>query len=294
MQAKLVLQVFLADSLAVLEGLGVVVLGNVGVGGGVEHIDVDAVQNAAQLILLLAQQAVQTMAEPGVENFLCIGGADGRDLIGTLDCTLHEVGTAVVLHHMGVAGTDAAGILEDIQAVLALVGNVMDGEHRLDAAEFIQMAVIQVQIDRSQRGLPVVAVDDIRLEIGVEQHFEDGTGEEGKALAVIVEAVQAAAFEVILVVDKVVDNAVALGLEQAAVLAAPAHRHAEIGDIGQRILEFQIAVQRHNDAGVDAIANQRLGQSARNVGQAAGLGKGSSLAGCIQDFHKHLRANFKK
>ena len=139
---------------------------------------------------------------------------------------------------MGVAGTDAAGILEDIQAVLALVGNVMDGEHRLDAAEFIQMAVIQVQIDRSQRGLPVVAVDDIRLEIGVEQHFEDGTGEEGKALAVIVEAVQAAAFEVILVVDKVVDNAVALGLEQAAVLAAPAHRHAEIGDIGQRILEF--------------------------------------------------------
>ena len=69
---------------------------------------------------------------------------------------------------------------------------------------------------------------------------------------------------------------------------------AEVGDISQRILEFQVAVQRHNDAGVDAVADQRLGQSARNIGQAAGLGKGCSLAGCVQDFHKHLRASFTK
>ena len=48
------------------------------------------------------------------------------------------------------------------------------------------------------------------------------------------------------------------------------------------------------DAGVDAVADQRLGQSARNIGQAAGLGKGCSLAGCVQDFHKHLRASFTK
>ena len=31
-----------------------------------------------------------------------------------------------------------------------------------------------------------------------------------------------------------------------------------------------------------------------HVGQAAGLGKGCSLAGCVQDFHKHLRASFTK
>ena len=195
---------------------------------------------------------------------------------------------------MGIAGTDAAGILQNIQTILALIGDVVDGKDRLDAAELVQMAVVQVEINRGQRGLPVVAVDDVRLEIGVEQHLQNRAGEEGEALAVIVEAVEAAALEVILIINEVVDHAVALGLEQAAVLAAPAHRHAEVGDIGQRILEFQITVQRHNHAGINAIADQRLGQSARNIGQTAGLGKRGSLAGCIQDFHKHLRANFTK
>ena len=64
MQAELVLQGLFADSLALLEGLGVVVFGNVRVGGRVKDIDVNTVQNTAQLILLLAQQAVQTVAEP--------------------------------------------------------------------------------------------------------------------------------------------------------------------------------------------------------------------------------------
>ena len=67
LQAELVLQASFADTPCPPEGLGVVVFGNVRVGGGVKDIDVNAVQNAAQLILLLAQQAVQTVAEPRVE-----------------------------------------------------------------------------------------------------------------------------------------------------------------------------------------------------------------------------------
>ena len=182
---------------------------------------------------------------------------------------------------MGVAGADAAGILENVQTILALVGNVVDGKDRFDTAELIQVTVVQVQVNGGQGRLPVVAVDDVRLEIGVEQHFEDGTGEEGEALAVIIEAVQAAALEIVLVIDEVVDNTVALGLEEAAVLAAPADRHAKVGDIGQAILEFQVTVQRHDNTGVDAVLDQSLGQCTGHVGQAAGLGKGSSLAGCI-------------
>ena len=59
---------------------------------------------------------------------------------------------------MGVTCADAAGILENIQTILSLVGNVVDREHRLDAAELIQMAVVQVQVDGRQCGLPVIAV----------------------------------------------------------------------------------------------------------------------------------------
>ena len=54
----------------------------------------------------------------------------------------------------------------------------MDREHRLDAAEFIQMAVVQIQVDGRQCGLPVIAVDDVRLKVGVEQHLQNGAGEE--------------------------------------------------------------------------------------------------------------------
>ena len=45
-------------------------------------IGIDAVQDAAQLVLLLAQQSVQTIAEPRVEDLHGIGGADSGDLIG--------------------------------------------------------------------------------------------------------------------------------------------------------------------------------------------------------------------
>ena len=164
----------------------------------------------------------------------------------------------------------------------------MDGEHRLDAVELVQVAVVQVQVDGGQRGLPVVAVDDVRLKVGVEQHLQNGAGKEGEPFAVVIEAVQAAALEVILVVDKVEGDAVVFRLEQAAVLAAPAHRHAEVGDIGQPVAEFQVAIQRHDHTAVDAVAHQSLGQGAGHIGQAAGFGKGGCLAGSVKDSHSLL------
>ena len=46
-------------------------------------------------------------------------------------------------------------------------------------------------------GLPVVAVDDVGGKVDVEQGLQHCAGEEGEALAVVVEAVEAAALEVI-------------------------------------------------------------------------------------------------
>ena len=43
-------------------------------------------------------------------------------------------------------------------------------------------------------------MDDIRVEIHMEQHFANGTREEGKALAVIVKSIQPGAFEIVFVV----------------------------------------------------------------------------------------------
>ena len=257
-----------------------------GVGGRVVGLHVDTVQDAAELVLLLAQQSVQTVAEPRVEDLLCIGGADGGDLVCRLDGTLHEVGAAIVLHDMLVAAADAAGVFQNISAVLALIGDVVDGEDGLDAVELVQMTIVQVQVHRHQSGLPVVAVDDVGGEVDVEQGLQHCAGEEGEALAVVVEAVEAAALEVILVVEEVVGHAVHFGLEQAAVLAAPAHRDRVVGNVFQLIAELQVAIQRHDDAGVHAVLDQRFGQGAGHIGQTAGFCKGGCFRSSIQDLHK--------
>ena len=106
-QAELVLQCFLALCLALFKVGDVVVEGDLRVGGGIIRLHVDAVQDAAQLILLFAQQGIQTVAEPGVEDLLRIGGADGGDLVSRLEGTLHEVGAAIVLDDVLVAAADA-------------------------------------------------------------------------------------------------------------------------------------------------------------------------------------------
>jgi len=153
----------------------------------------------------------------------------------------------------------------------------MDGKDGLDAVELVQMAIVQVQVHRHQSGLPVVAVDDVGGEVDVEQGLQHGAGEEGETLAVVVEAVETAALK---------GHAVDLSLEQAAVLAAPAHRDGVVGHIFQLVAELQVAVQRHDDAGVHAVLDQSLGQRASHVGQTAGLRKGGCFRSSIQDLHK--------
>ena len=72
MQTEPVLQSFFALGLAGLKGLDAVIEGDILVGGGVVGVHIDAVQDAAQLVLFFTQQSVQTVAEPRVQNFLCV------------------------------------------------------------------------------------------------------------------------------------------------------------------------------------------------------------------------------
>src|SRR5699024_2277585 len=171
-QAELVLQGGLAGCRAEAEVGGGGVGGDGGLGGRGGGVHVDAVEDAAQLILLLPQQGVQAIAERGVQDLLGVGGADGGDLVGGLEGALHEVGAAVVLDDVLVAPADAAGIFQDIQAILALVSDVVDGEDGLDPVELVQVTVVQVQVDRDQGRLPVVAVDDVGGEVQIEQGLQ--------------------------------------------------------------------------------------------------------------------------
>ena len=97
----------------------------------------------------------------------------------------------------------------------------MDGEQGLDRSQLADPPVI-AQVHRDHGGLPVVAVDYVRLEVYPAKSLDDRFREEREALSVVVLAIKRIAHEVLLVVDEVVGHASVLELEDAAVCAPPA------------------------------------------------------------------------
>ena len=111
----------------------------------------------------------------------------------------------------------------------------MDGHDGPDALIPLPAGVKQPVINGDQGGLPIVGVENIRLEVDVLEHFENRAGEEGEPLRVVVMPVEAGALEIILVVQQIIDDPVVLGLEDAAILPPPGHRHRQAGQEGHII-----------------------------------------------------------
>ena len=117
---------------------------------------------------------------------------------------------------------DAQHIFQDLAAIAALILDVVDGEHGFDVLIERTGGEHQVIIYRNKRGLPVVAVDHVRLPVQIRQDLEHSLGKVGKALGVVIFAVDLTAGKVIFVVNKIECHAVRLIAEDAAVLVAPA------------------------------------------------------------------------
>ena len=231
-QTENLLQLFFALGLVLRKTVRVEVCRKIGIRSRVVAFDVDTIEDAAQLILLLAQQVVQAVAVPGVKYLACIAGRNRRHLVRALNGAFHEVDTAVILHQVRVLPSNGQRILQDLHAVFALILDVMDREHGFDAAVLLQMSVIQVQIYGHQRRLPIVGVDDVGDEVHMKQHLQNGAGEKRKPLAVIVKAVQSSSFKIVFIVQKVIFYAVVRQFKQAAILVAPAYGNRKICDIG--------------------------------------------------------------
>ena len=57
---------------------------------------IDPVENPAEFPGALVEDGIEAVAVPWVENFLCVGGADGRNPVGAFDRAFHKVNIAVV------------------------------------------------------------------------------------------------------------------------------------------------------------------------------------------------------
>ena len=177
------------------------------VGGGVPDGLVDAVQDAAQRVLATAEDVVEALA---VERHLqLVGVARGHrgEEVRVEQGALHEVDGVGVAVELIAGGRDVGqtqDLLEHLVAVLALELDVVDREDGLHVGALRDLLVELAQEDAAQRGLPVVAVQDVTLELGyLGDGLADGLGEEREALAVVKVAVEAVTLEVGLVVDEV-------------------------------------------------------------------------------------------
>ena len=254
---------------------------------GVVILGIDAVEDARQLPRALAQDRVEPVGIPRIQDLVGIRGADGGDAVGALDRALHKVDVTVVLDDARILGVKPQDLGDELFAVHALVLDIVNGENRLDVLIARRLRIHGAVIHRRERGLPIVAVDDVGLEFDMRQHFKHGAREERKALRIVIIAVDAVALEIVLVVEQIVDDAVRFGLKNAAVLPPPGNRHGDARQKRHFILELLLdaVVHGHDHAAADQPLTQRLGQRACHVGKPARRHERQRLARNIQNFH---------
>ena len=160
----------------------------------------------------------------------------------------------------------------------------MDGEQRADGLVLLHVHIVGTEEHGDHGGLPVVGVDHIGIPVQVLEGLQNSLGVKGKTLAVVIVAVAAVPVEVVLVVDEVILELLALAHrpEQAGVHVAPGQGDGEVGDILNLklrvVLDCLVIGQEDIDLGIGGL-RQGLGQGGGNVAQAAGFDKRRGLAG---------------
>ena len=176
---------------------------------------------------------------------------------------------------------NAEHILQNLTTVTALVLDVVDSEHGLDVLVERTGSEHQVVVNRNEGGLPVVAVDHIRLPLQIGQYLEYRLGVVCEALCVVVLAVDLAACEVI-------SNAVCLIAEDTAVLVAPAQTDVSVFDVIELFAHTLVdrRIQRAEHTHVMSLGSECLRERTCYIAQSAGFDERSAFAGNIHDFHK--------
>ena len=100
-QTQFALEFFLIPALGVGEVVHTVSVIDVPVGAGVVGVIVHAVDDAAQLVGVIVQHAVESLAVFGGSDFVGVGVADGGDKVGVNNAALHDVRVAVELKAIG-------------------------------------------------------------------------------------------------------------------------------------------------------------------------------------------------
>src|ERR1051325_2476318 len=185
----------------VLDSTCRVVSRDLGINLGVPHIVINAVEDAAEFLLMNPESSLQAHPERSVANFKGITRRNGGDEIGIDDAALHQiyrralvVEQSVVIHHRGRIEPRQSQNRFTVNALVAdIVQSVADAGPR-----HAEMLINLIEQHRRERRMPIVAMDAVRVLIGLEHELQGGAAEKGEPLAVVRVPVEHAAIEEIL------------------------------------------------------------------------------------------------
>ena len=177
-------------------------------------------------------------------------------------------------------------MIEDCGREVALIAEIVNGEDYGKIADEGIGGVSGAQQHRDQRGLPIVAMNDVGRP-DVFGDFDGGAGEFGVTLGVIGKvsgavAINSVAIEIAGIVDEKITHAVEDGaVGDGRKTQAAAHGDGEAGhDDG---VGFGVAVTRKDDGDFVAQGRESLGQRFDYVGEASGLGERKAFGGREED-----------
>ncbi len=186
----------------IIDGFQGKAFGNVRVGLRIPDVVIEAIENAAELSVMNAEDALKAHAEVAVTNFGAISWRDGGDKIRIDDATFHQVdramtmiiGQSIVCHHVG---RIQSNLSQNVFSVNALVADIVQckANTRVTHAEVL---INLVEEHRHQGSLPIMTVNDVRVLSRFEHEFERGAGEESEPLDIVMVAVKNAAIEEIV------------------------------------------------------------------------------------------------
>ena len=136
--------------------------------------------------------------------------ADGGNTVGQPKGARSQVDRAPVHHERCVHRMDIEDVREDRGVILPLVFDVMHGIDGAHGGKAYLGGKHRAEINDRQRTLPVVGMQNIGEARERAQVFNNGTGKEGKALAVIVFPVKRRAVEILWIRNKKIGDPIIL------------------------------------------------------------------------------------
>ena len=145
---------------------------------GVVVFLVNTIQDAVKSGVNGIDDILQTVRILREVKFSCIVGRDRRYGICHQHGALHQVDIVTVLILIAQAASVPAAvqsehILQQRGGVLALIGDIVNGVDGFDRFQLRTVDLLALQIHDHQRGLPVIAVNDVRTETVLRQKVDD-------------------------------------------------------------------------------------------------------------------------